>query len=94
MLLLVLLNRILLYKLACNCGLGLHCLLVPPWVGCGHKIVLSKNMSYGRTCFSGSYAFQDNMCYDSICVEGSIYIYIYLFVTVRVLVAVLVARFL
>ena len=39
-------------------------------VACGHKIVLSKNMSYGRTCFSGSYAFQDNMCYDSICVEG------------------------
>ena len=47
-------------------------------MGCGHKIVLSKNMSYGRTCFSGSYAFQDNMCYDSICVEGSIYIYIYI----------------
>ena len=45
---------------------------------CGHKIVLSKNMSYGRTCFSGSYAFQDNMCYDSICVEGGIYIYIYI----------------
>ena len=65
-------------------------------MGCGHKIVLSKNMPYGRTCFSGSYAFQDNMCYDSICVEGSIYIYIYiyLFVTVRVLVAVHVARFL
>ena len=55
---------------------------------------LSKNMSYGRMCFSGSYAFQDNMCYDSIYVEKGIYIYIYLFVTVRVLVAVRVASFL
>ena len=27
-------------------------------MGCGHKIILSKNMSYGRTCFSGSYAFR------------------------------------
>ena len=93
MLLLVLLNRILLYKLACICGLRLHFFLGPPRVGCGHKIVLSKNMSYGRTCFSGSYAFQDNMCYDGICVEGGKHIYIYLFVTVRVLVAVCVARF-
>ena len=24
-----------------------------PSVGCDHKIVLRKNMSYGRTCFSG-----------------------------------------
>ena len=40
-------------------------------MGCGHKIVLSKNMSYGKTCFSGSYAFQDDMpfrmtCYDNV----------------------------
>ena len=46
-------------------------------MGCGHKIVLNKNMSYGRTCFSGSYAFQDNMCYDSICVKGGIHIYMF-----------------
>ena len=61
---------IIIYILARNFGLWLNCLLGPPLVGCGHKIVLSKNMSYGRTCFSGSYAFQDDMCYDSICVEG------------------------
>ena len=36
-------------RLECNCGLGPHCLLEPPSVGCGHKIVLSKNISYGRT---------------------------------------------
>ena len=56
--------------LARNFGLQLNSWLGPPSVGCGHKIVLSKNMSYGRTCFSGIYAFQDDMCYKSICVEG------------------------
>ncbi len=57
--------------------LRLHCFVGPPRVGCGHKIVLSKNMSYWRTFFSGSYAFQDNMCYDSICAEGGKHIYIF-----------------
>ena len=72
-LILLKINRLinsLLYILAHNCDLWLNCLLGPPSVGCGHKVVLSKNMSYGRTCLSGSYAFQDDMCYDSICVEG------------------------
>ena len=39
-------------------------------MGCGHKIVLRKNMSYGRTCLSGLHVSQDDMHYDSICLEG------------------------
>ena len=39
-------------------------------MGCGHKIVLRKNMSYGRKCFSGVHVFQVDMCYESIHVKG------------------------
>ena len=38
-------------------------------MGCGHKIVLRKNMSYGRIFFSGVHVFQVEMCYESICLE-------------------------
>ena len=47
--------------LACNCGLWPHCLLGPPLVGCGYKIVLRKGISYGRTYSSGVHVFQDDM---------------------------------
>ena len=40
-------------------------------MSCGHKIVLRKNMSYRRTWFSGLYVFQDDMYYDSNCLEGA-----------------------
>ena len=39
-------------------------------MGCDHKIVLRKNLSYGRTCFSGVHIFQDDMSYESICLKG------------------------
>ena len=39
-------------------------------MGCGHKFVLRKDMSYGRICFSGVHDFQVNMCYESIRVKG------------------------
>ena len=39
-------------------------------MGCGHKIVLRKNMSYGKTSFSGLHVFQGDIYYDSICLEG------------------------
>ena len=39
-------------------------------MGCGHKIVLSKDMSYGQTCFYGVHVFQDDMSYESICLKG------------------------
>ena len=37
--------EVMLYIPACKCGLWLHCLVGLNLVGCGHKIVLIKNMS-------------------------------------------------
>ena len=39
-------------------------------MGCGYEIVLRKNISYGRTYFSGVHIFQDDMSYESICHKG------------------------
>ena len=39
-------------------------------MGCGHQIVLRKNLSYGLTCFSGVHVFQDDMSYETICLMG------------------------
>ena len=38
-------------------------------MGCDHKKVLRKDMSYGRTCFSGVHVFQFDICYKSIRVK-------------------------
>ena len=38
----------------------LHCLLDPPWVGYGHKIVLRIDMFYGNACL------QDDIFFESI----------------------------
>ena len=38
-------------------------------MGCGHKIVLSKNISYGRTYFLDHMPFRMT-CVMIICVEG------------------------
>ena len=36
-------------------------------MGCGHKIVHRRDMSYGLTYFSGVHVFQADMSYESIC---------------------------
>ena len=46
------------------------CKLGPPLVGCGHKIVLRKDMPYEWTCLPGLHVFQDDMSYQSICLKG------------------------
>ena len=41
---------------------GYHC--------CGHKIVLRKDMSFGKICLFGVHVFQDDMSYGGICLKG------------------------
>ena len=37
-------------------------------MGCGHKIVLRKDLSYGWTCFYGVHVFQNDLSYESTCI--------------------------
>ena len=42
----------------------------PTFGGLWLQIVLRKDMSYGRTHFSGVHIFQDDMSYESIHIKG------------------------
>ena len=38
-----------------------------PSVGCDNKIILRKDIFYGKICFSGVHVFKDDMSYECIC---------------------------
>ena len=56
------------FMLACNWGLWLYCLLSPPSMGCGHKIVLQGNMSYRLTCLLRGRHM--GVCLMGVCLMG------------------------